>query len=450
MNRLSKVVNLRSGEWKLALPLLVLLALNMMVTELSAVIATAGFVSNVGAAQIPWLWIADMLAVLFVGGVYGLMSDRVHRVKMLGWLLGGFALAYLVLLLFFSYGVPDSINYFLLYLLTDQQFFLFPLAFWALANNIYLIAESKRLFPIIGAGSVIGSILGSSVAASSASILAWSGGAIYQLLGLEAILLLIGFGLLHFTFRNRPLRARQVKQGDTVQEAVKEGVDFFKNVPLFRYLGLAISLLYLAFTVVQFHFLFVLGQAFESDLEFQAFYGVYRVGWIIATLLIQWLVTARLLEKIGLKSGFIVSPVIMVIAGASELLIPGLVGGATGFFLVALIERAWDEPVRKSLEGLIPEERRGRVSTFLDSYLVAIGIIVGCIILLILFGIMNLARLSEQTMIIIYLALALVAAFGAIWASMRVRSVYDQSLLNWRLSRRQRRGLTNVMNMLDK
>jgi ATP/ADP translocase len=374
------------------------------------------------------------------------MSDRIHRVKMVGWLLGGFALAYVMLLLFFSYGVPDSINYFLLYLLTDQQFFLFPLAFWALANNIYLIAEAKRLFPIIGAGSVVGSILGSSLAAGSASFFAQYGGATYQLLGLEAILLLIGFGLLQFTFRNRPLRTRQSKKEDSIPEAVKEGVGFFKNVPLFRYLGMVILLLYVAYTIVQFHFLAVLDQTFESDLEFQAFYGVYRVGWIITTLLFQWLVTGHLLEKIGLKSSFIVSPIIMVIAGASELLIPGLIGGATGFFLIALIERAWDEPVRKSLEGLIPEERRGRVSTFLDSYLLAIGIIVGCIILLILFGVTN----SEQIMATIYLTLALAAAFGAIWASIRVRSVYDESMLNWRLSRRQRRGLTGVMKILDK
>ena len=48
-----------------------------------------------------------------------------------------------------------------------------------------------------------------------------------------------------------------------------------------------------------------------------------------------------------------------------------------------------------------------------------------------------------------YLLIAGVAGCVATWAAVRARSEYDESMLNWRLSRRGRRGLTGVMKKLD-
>jgi ATP/ADP translocase len=444
------MIKLKPGEWKLVLPLLLLLAINTMVTELVAVIATSGFVSNVGSAQVPWLWIADMVALLLFSVGYALMIDRMKRVQLLSWLLGAFAVLYLIIQLLFTYGAPDWLNYLLLYIFADQQFFIFLLAFWALANDNYRIAEAKRLFPVLGAGYAVGSIAGNGLAAASADILARQGGQAYQLLSLVAVLLLIGLVLLYFTFRNRQLRARQSKEKDIdVRETLEVGLDFVKNVPLFRYLGIVMLLAYVSYTVVQYHFLFVLDQTFTSDLQFQSFYGTYKVALIVAILVFQGLITGRLLEKIGLKSSFVAFPIVLLIAAASALAFLGLIGGAVGFFLIFLIERAWDEPVRKSLQGLIPDERRGRISAFLDNYLYALATIIACCILLLLFWTTSLAQLPQQGLVAIYLVVAGLAAAGAVWAAVQVRSVYDQSMLNWRLQRRQRRGLTGVIKKLD-
>ncbi len=438
-----QILNVRPGEWGLAVALLLLLAINTLVLELSDVVATAGFVSNVGTPQLIWLWMADMLITLLSAGLYALIVDRVPRVKLIGWLFGGFAVVYLVLQLLFTYGAPAWLTYPLLYILADQQYVLFPLAFWVLANDVYTMSESRRLFPVIGAGYALGSIAGNALAAASGVALRDRSNGTTALLTLGALMFLLGLGLLWFTFRARTVRARQSQQAATsVRETLQGGFDVIANVPLFRCLGIAMLLAGLALTVVEYHFFFRLDQAVSSDpLRFSAFYGTYKVGLIVSILLAQWLLAGRFLDKWGVKNAFLALPAGLVIAAGGALALPGLIGAAGGRFLGRLVQKAWDEPARKSTENLVPDERRGRVSAFLGSYFYAAATIIGCLVLAALFLLTSLGWLSTEVSVTIYLGLAGAAAVGALVAALRLRAQYDGSLLNWRLARSRRKSI---------
>jgi hypothetical protein len=127
----------------------------------------------------------------------------------------------------------------------------------------------------------------------------------------------------------------------------------------------------------------------------------------------------------------------------------GIIGAAIGVFLIEVTERGWDQPARKTLQGFIPDERRGRVTTFFDTYLLAITTISASVFLLLLnFG-WSFTSWSGAMLIMVYLSVAGVAGIGAILLAFKARTEYDQSMLNWRLSRRQRKGLTGVMNKLE-
>jgi len=223
---------------------------------------------------------------------------------------------------------------------------------------------------------------------------------------------------------------------------VQVGFDVIWNVPLFRYLGLAMLLVGLAFTIVEYHFLFSVDRSFTADpLKFQTFYGAYKAALIAATWLLQWLVTGRLLRRVQLRSAFVPLPAALIAAAGGALAIPGIIGGAGGRFLGRLVQRAWDEPARKSVEGLVPDERRGRVSAFVDSYGYAAATIVGSLLLGGLFLASSLGWLPERAMIAIYLGVATCSAAAGLWSSLRLRAVYDQSLLNWRLARSRRKSV---------
>jgi hypothetical protein len=113
--------------------------------------------------------------------------------------------------------------------------------------------------------------------------------------------------------------------------------------------------------------------------------------------------------------------------------------------LPRLAKSTIDEPARKSFQALVPAERRGRVSMFMDSYLFAAGAIIGSVILGIIILLED--RLGSLEKYYIYLGIAAAATVVTIWFAFQVRGVYDASLLNWRLKRRQR--ASGVLDKLD-
>jgi hypothetical protein len=104
--------------------------------------------------------------------------------------------------------------------------------------------------------------------------------------------------------------------------------------------------------------------------------------------------------------------------------------------ILKLIRDTTAETARKSFQGLVPEERRGRVSLFMDSYLPALGTVLGCL----LAGIVVIVGLSLRAELYyyVYLSITVMAAILAVGAVFQVRKTYDTSMLNWRLKRRQR------------
>ena len=440
--RLSKLLNVAPGEWKLVLALFVLFVIDTLVLELSDVVATAGFISQVGASGILWLWVIDMLITLIVTSAFASVIDRMSRVKLMAWLLGGLTALYLVLQILFHAGAPSWLTYPALYILADVQLSVFPLIFWTLANDVYSMSDGKRLFPVIGAGSALGSILGNGLAAGAAVVIDQSGGSELNLLIVAAALLVSGIPVLWFAFRHQTIRARQARDPQaSVRETMRVGTDFFKNVPFFKYLAVVMLLAGLALTIVEYNFLSVTEQSLTTDLQFQAFYGTYKLVLIVSVFLGQSVLTGRLLKKVPVKNAFMVLPVTLVIVAGGMLLVPGLLGAALGRFLARLIQRGWDDLARKSVQGMIPDERRGRVSIMMDSYFYTIATLVGCLTLGALQLAASLGWLPADGAVAVYLVIVAIAAIGAVVASLRMRSLYESSLLNWRLARARRKSV---------
>ena len=233
----SSFLNVRPEERKLVFSLAAVLTVATLVLELSDVIATGGFVSKVGPDKIIWLWVVDMLVSILTAGLYALAVDKVERQRLVKWLLLGFAILFLGLRFVFSVGAPDWLSYPVLYILTDQFYAVFPLAFWAMVNDLYSTAEAKRLYPIILMGTAIGSILGNGLAAFSGWLLQQSGGDAASLLPMASLILLLGLLVVEVAFVRQTVNARQ-DRSDTLdlKQTLKVGVDYIRNVPIFKYI----------------------------------------------------------------------------------------------------------------------------------------------------------------------------------------------------------------------
>ncbi|MFP4322462.1 MAG: Npt1/Npt2 family nucleotide transporter, partial [Anaerolineales bacterium] len=341
---------------------------------------------------------------------------------------------------------------------TDLQLALFPLAFWAMANDLYTLAQTRRLFPILATGGALGSIAGNVLAAVLSSILPMDGGNAPQVLGLGVVIFLGGFVVLQVALRNYDVRARQSRQVESMAQTLKGGMDVVRNVPMFRFLALAMILAGLSLTVIEFHFLYTLDLA-AQELDdpaayFQTFFGLYKAVMIASILAFQSFITSRYLDKLGISNSFLMLPIGLLLGAvlvmvASTVFAPGLLGVAAGRLIARMVQKGWDEPARKSAQGLIPDERRGRVATIMDNYFYATATIIGSLLVGALLILTGQDVLSRQITTDIYLGIAVVCALGAIYAAYKLRGVYDQSLLNWRLSRSRRKSVLDGLDFDD-
>jgi AAA family ATP:ADP antiporter len=432
---LNRLFRIRPSETGLVLVLGFMLFANSVAMQVSGIVAISNFLSEGGVNQILIVWLVDALLIGLMTGLQSLIIDRFDRVNLTRAMVFGFGLVFIVLRLLFSFRAPGWLNYSLLYLLSDQQWLIFPLVFWILANDIFDMAQTKRLFPLIASLGFVGRILGIGIAGVSPGLFGRLGIESQEMLVLNALIYLLIYLLMQLGLRNVKLRQVTHRQ-ETVRETLSEGWGFVREVPAFRYLTISILALAACDVILEFRFLVISDAIFPDPTSYQRFYTLYRLAFTLFAFAIQSLVSSRIIDKVGLKGAFLILPFTALASATWMTLLPGIASAIGGVLLQKVPQHTVDESARKAFQALVPEERRGRVSIFMDSYLFVVSNVVGILLTgtIIVVGL----RLSVPDYFYGYLAVAVLAALVAIWAIFRVRAVYDSSLLNWRLKRRQR------------
>jgi ATP/ADP translocase len=331
---------------------------------------------------------------------------------------------------------PDWLSYGLWYIIASQQLVFFPVIFWILVNDMFDVAHGVRLIPLITSFGFIGRLLG--IGVSLAIPIFMKSYPIFRPVGLllvNALLYLITWALL--VIGARTIRIRQASRlHEPVKETLSEGWNFVKEIPAFRYLSLAVIALLACDVAVEFRFLVVSDQVYNDPARYQTFYALYRLALTVSSILIQGLLTSRIISSMTIKNTFMVKPVCTLFGSIWMFVQAGLSGAVGGVMLLRLSQYTIDEPTRKAFLSLVPEERRGRVSIFLESYMYFIGTVFGCLITGTVVGLGILYH--HSSFYLFYLGFSILLASISIWAILNMRLVYDSSLLNWRLKRRQR------------
>ncbi len=444
MRAIGRLLRLQPEEVGLVLVLGLLLMGNSIALQVSGIVAISGFLSNGGVNQFLLVVLIDWIFILVMSGLQTLIIDRFNRTLIVGGIGIALLLVFIVLRIMFAVGAPNWLSYGVMYLISEQQFFAFPLIFWVLANDVFNMEQSKRLFPLISSGSFIGELIGIGIAAAFPAIATLIRVKPEDILFFNALIYLGIFLLVTFGLRGVHIR-KTVQQRETVRETLNEGWGFVKEVMSFRYLMFSILALSLCSIIIEFRFWVTTNAAYPNQIGYLQFYSLYRLCLTIACFGVQTFLTSRITTSIGLKNVFFILPVITLAGAIGILFMPGVPMAVVALLSFMLIRLTIHEAAVKSFESLVPEERRGRVSMFMDGYLPAIGIILGCLIA----GAVVLIGLWQQVdLYLVYIAIIVGVAVLSIFAILKMRQVYDSSLLNWRLKRRQR-GSSRVLDKLD-
>ena len=426
--------------------MLILAIVNSLVLGILDVVAVSGFVENLNTRSLPWLWTVEMLIGLGFSGFYLQSIDRIPRLKLVNWLLGGLAGLYLVFAVLFVAGMSTRITFPLLYLIYTQQAIVFPMAFWNLANDEYSLVEARKVFPWLASGEMIGRLIGYALF-SLPGLMGWAdleaflAGNPHLLLLVSAVLFLAGL----FQSRKAPeAHGQRVEMAArSLRESFTEALDIVRRVPLFRHLTVASTLVWTTLIILWFLFYQALDNQSGGEGGFALGYSLFNIAYLLVPLLMQWRLTGYLFKVIAPSDVLLGLPLVALLGVLVGLVFRGDAGMVAAIFLPMVAYNAWDLPAMQALQNLVPEERRGRVRALLSNYSYALGIIFGSALLGLLLLIER--HLPPEIFRLLALMLALIAALGAVTAALWARSTYEESLLSWRLSRRQRNS-----NVLDK
>lgn len=212
---LAGIVDVRPGEIRRVSGMFSLLGLIIATAYILKPARSSLFLSELGSEQLPYVYIvvAIVLGVVAVGFAQWVPRANLPR------LLAGASYFFAFQLLVFWLAIDSGWAFtgFVFYVWVNICTAVMPSLFWLLANYVFYANEGRRLFPVVMAGGLLGSILGGTITSFLVRFVETKG------LLLSAIILLIGVGVLvrHNTVEQRERMAerrmdlaRQEKNGE--------------------------------------------------------------------------------------------------------------------------------------------------------------------------------------------------------------------------------------------
>ena len=158
-NLIAQLLQVRRGEYKLVLLMFLALLFGVVSLVVGRAVRDALFLARHGSSDLPLVYMLQAVVVGLASYLYSRVVDRKRRdrvITLVSLFLAGTMAALRVLVA----ECRNEVVFFVLYLWIEVVGALLLIQFWTLANDIFHPREAKRLFGIIGAGSVVAGALG--------------------------------------------------------------------------------------------------------------------------------------------------------------------------------------------------------------------------------------------------------------------------------------------------
>ena len=364
LSRVAAALNVRPGEGGLV-ALLFLHSFGMGSTIVFAyTTASALFLSEFGAHDLPYIYLGAAATVPLVGLVFARLERVIPLTRLLALtltlLFASACLARLIL------GLADAgWVVFVLPIWVDLVYALTGLGFWALAGRLFDVGQAKRLFSLVGSGEIIARIAGY----LSVPLLVLRLGTANLLLIAAAGLLLSLAVLFMIVRRHEGDIGRQPGQSEQQKQAAVMRSAFGERYPVL--ILLATLLATVVYYGVDFAFFAELELHYSDPDSLARFLGLFFGTQFLVTVVWSTLVSPRLINRYGLRPGLLARPV-GVLLSLSAATITTVLGGPAQirFWLAAatkftddMLNSALYRPVTQLLYQPLRSERRTLVRT---------------------------------------------------------------------------------------
>jgi HEAT repeat protein len=413
MGRLRAALQIRPGEGTTAFRLLSLMVIGWAGAGIGAAGVESLFFSRYGPDFLPYLYIAlgPLTLAVTVAMSSQLSKDSTRFLVRLP-----LGLAVLLLLARASLLVDVRWIYPVLWLVMMVAWTAQGMGSWGLAGAVSDTRQAKRLFPLYGAGLILGGVLGG---LATGPLAAWIHAENLLFVWIGALL------AVHLLARSvtgpaRVLRRRQPRRGPNVFTQMAQGFRDVGRWPLLRWMSVSLVLFAVLYFTLALLFARAATARFPQTDELAGFLGLFMGVSNGAALLVSLLVANRLFARFGMPAMVLALAVIYLLGYGV------LAFGATfiGLFVFRFVQMVWVNGVWatgwQALFNVVPEERRARTRTFMDGGPLQGGIVLSGVLLILAEGVLSVRQLY---------VLGAVAAAGAVLAMWRARRAYSGALV---------------------
>jgi ATP:ADP antiporter, AAA family len=354
LSRLSRLLDLREGEARVALQAFATLFLVIAGHTTLETTRDAIFLSKLPASQLNVVYVALAGVTLLTSAASAVLTGRFGRKNTL--IVSLVVAAYATMVFYFLPTTPAMAI--ALYVFSGLVGAMLTPQFWLLAAQLFTVSQGRRLFGAIASGGGLGAVAG-----AGSSALALRTMTVTALMPLVATLFVLA-ALLLTTVRVEPI-APIVVDPTELPRPMPRGA-FFRH-PYLVYIAGLVALSTAAVLTVDYLFKSTAAR-YVAPGALGEFFARYYAAMNAASLVVQVLIAGRLIRRLGVVGAVAVTPVLLCGGGVAALL-----GG--GMFAVVLCLKGVDGSLRYSLHRVatellylpLPAEVRDRGKGFIDS-----------------------------------------------------------------------------------
>ncbi|MBD3867547.1 MAG: cyclic nucleotide-binding domain-containing protein [Acidobacteria bacterium] len=372
------------------------------------------FLDRYGAFKLPYVIIGIAVAVGIFVAVYIRLARRIEPTR----LVVGTLVLFISNLVLFWWMIRAGVGwvYPTIYIWAGMYGAIAPAQVWTLANDVFTTRQAKRTFGIVGSGGILGAIFGSYLTREFALRIGTT-----SLLLIMALLLLLAAIVVLALSRHRI--AADAREGRSA--APRHMMDSLKLISASPHLRLIAGLVFitaLATTMADFQFKAVAVEKLAGDPDrLTAFFGTFYGTVGVLSFVVQFLITSRLLRRLGLGGSILLLP--LALFAASILLIP------TMALYAAVMLKGSDAAMKHSVDrstrelAYLPVDRRIKihVKSAIDMVVDRLGDGTGGVILLVLISLFGFGLRG-----VIYANLVFIVAW--LFIAVRLRASYLREL----------------------
>jgi MFS family permease len=337
--------------------------------------AETAFLKRYGVEYMPIVNMVNAVATFFVMGAMAGFMTRMPGARLFSRLFVFCGLSVAMIRAAIPYGI--DLIYPVLFMLKSQYEVLLALLFWNLANDLFNTRQSKRLFPLITAGGVVGQILGSFSTPFIANRLQldnllW----VYVVTAFAGGWTVLAMGRRYPTLLFQQKKDREDKKRTSMIEEFKTLLPLIRSSILFKLLIVLTFMPNVVIPIMNYQFNYAVNDQFATESGMIEFFGYFRGVLNIVSLIILMFV-GKLYDRFGLAVALMFHPFNYILVFLTFLFRFDAWSAMYARMSSNILRTTINIPATAVVTGLFPDQYRAMVRPFLRGTIVRIGLFLG-------------------------------------------------------------------------